>query len=144
VTIKAESPTLQIRASRVTLLPVLFLALCLSPLAVYRPWLLWLFAVPALLAVWVLRAGVDVDPDGVTVHALAGRRRVPWPGMAGLQIGRRGVTSLVLTSGSTLRLPAVRARHLPMVAAASAGQLPDPAGRTTAPATESTGSDPAG
>jgi hypothetical protein len=126
VTTEAVSPAVQIRASRVTLLPVLFLALCLSPLAVYRPWLLCLFALPLLLALWVLRAGVDVDPDGVTVHALAGRRRVPWSDVAGLRIGRRGAASLVLTSGGALRLPAVRARHLPMIAAASAGHLPDP------------------
>jgi len=128
VTTQAVSPAVQIRASRVTLLPVLFLALCLSPLAVYRPWLLWLFAVPLLLAAWVLRAGLDVDADGVTVHALAGQRRVPWSGVAGLQIRRRGAVNLVLTGGSALRLPAVRARHLPMIATASAGHLPDPAG----------------
>jgi hypothetical protein len=127
VTAETVSPTLQIRASRVSVLPVLFLALCLSPLAVYRPWLLSLFVVPLLLAAWVLRAGLDVDADGVTVHALAGRRRVPWSGVAGLQVRRRGAVNLVLTGGGTLRLPAVRARHLPMIAAASAGHLPDPA-----------------
>ena len=124
---EAGESVVQIRASRVTLLPVLFLALCLSPLAVYRVWLLWLFAVPLLLALWVLRAGVDVSPGGVVIRALAGSRRLPWSEVAGLRIGRRGEVSVVTAGGGALRLPAVRARHLPLIAAASGGRVPDPA-----------------
>jgi hypothetical protein len=117
----------QIRTTRVALLAVLLGAICLSPLALYAPWLLWLFAAPLLVAVWVLRAGVDVDAGGVTVRALVGARRVPWSQVAGLRVGRRGEVALLLGSGATLRLPTVRARHLPLIAAASHGHLPDQA-----------------
>jgi hypothetical protein len=116
----------QIRTTRVALIAVGFGALCLSPLALYKPWLLLLFGVPAVLAARVLRAGVDVDADGITARALIGRRRVPWDEVAGLRVGRRGEVALVLTGGGAVRLPTVRARHLPLIAAASGGRVPDP------------------
>jgi hypothetical protein len=120
------APTVvRIRTSRVALLAVLLGVSCVTPLAAASPWLLWLYLVPVLAGVWVVRAGVDVDPDGVTVRALARSRRVGWARVAGLAVGRRGQVRLVLTSGGQLRLPAVRARHLPLVAAASGGRLPD-------------------
>jgi hypothetical protein len=118
--------TVQIRTTRVALLAVALGALCMSPLALYAPWLLWLFAAPLLAAVRVLRAGVDVDADGVTVRALVGARRVPWSQVAGLRVGGSGEVALVLGSGGALRLPTVRARHLPLIATASQGHLPDP------------------
>ncbi len=116
----------QIRTTRVALLAVLVGAICLSPLALYQAWLLWLFVVPLLAAIRVLRAGVDVDAGGLTVRALVGARRVRWADVAGLRVGRRGEVALVLTGGGALRLPTVRARHLPLIAAASQGHLPDP------------------
>jgi len=119
-------PTAQIRTTRVALLPVAFGAVCLSPVALSAPWLLWLFAVPALAAARVWRAGVDADADGLTVRALVGARRVPWSQAAGLRVRPGGAVQLVLAGGGTLRLPVVRARHLPLLAAASAGRLPDP------------------
>jgi hypothetical protein len=114
----------RIRPARVTLLAVLVLTLCVIPLATARPWLLVLLAVPLLALAWVLRAGVDVDRDGVTVRALLGQRRIGWPDVAGLQAGPRGDLWLVLGTGRRLRLPTARARHLPLVAAASDGRVP--------------------
>jgi len=67
-----------------------------------------------------------VDAGGLTVRALVGARRVRWADVAGLRVGRRGEVALVLTGGAALRLPTVRARHLPLIAAASQGHLPDP------------------
>jgi Bacterial PH domain len=116
----------QIRTTRVALIAVAFGGLCVSPLAVSKPWLLLLFLVPLVVALWVWRAGVDVDSAAVTVHALAGSRRVPWEDIAGLRIRRRGAVDLVLIGGGAVHLPAVRARHLPLVAAASGGRVPDP------------------
>jgi hypothetical protein len=117
----------QIRTTRVVLLPVALGAICLSPIALSGPWLPLLFVLPLLLAVRFWRAGVDADAGGLTVRALAGSRRVPWSQVAGLRVGRRGTVDLVLSGGGTLRLPAVRGRHLPLIAAASNGHLPDPA-----------------
>ena len=86
--------------------------------------MLWL--VPIAAAVWVLRGGVDVDRDGLPVHALLGSRRLRWDEVAGLRAGRRGELSAVLRDGGAVRLPVVRARHLAVLAAASGGRLPDP------------------
>jgi Bacterial PH domain len=119
-------PAVQIRTTRVALLPVAVGAICLSPVALLAPWTLPLFAVPLVLALWVARAGVDVDADGLTVRALVGARRVRWLEVAGLRVSPRGGVALVLAGGGALRLPAVRARHLPLIAAASNGHLPDP------------------
>jgi hypothetical protein len=116
----------QLRSNRSALLAVLALAVCTVPLATAAPWLAVLFMIPLVALLWVLRAGVDVDPDGVTVRALLGSRRVGWAEVAGLRAGSRGDLRLVLASGTELRLPVARARHLPLIAAASGGRVPDP------------------
>jgi hypothetical protein len=111
------SEQVQIRTPRVTLFPVFALAVCTLPLASAAPWLAVLWLLPIAVGAWVLRAGVDVDTGGLTV----------------LSAGRRGQLSAVLRSGGSVRLPVVRARHLPLLAAASGGRVPDP---TAAPAAE--------
>jgi hypothetical protein len=126
---------------------VLVLTLSVIPLATARWWLAFLFVLPLLALLWVRRVGVDVDPDAVTVRAVLGRRRIAWADVAGLQAGRRGDLWLVLRGAGRLRLPVVRARHLPLLAAASGGRIPDPAAPDpTAPdpvASDPTASDPA-
>jgi len=125
------SEQVRIRTPRIALLPVLTLAVCTIPLASAAPWLAVLWVLPIAVGTWVLRAGVDVDADGLTVRALLGSRRLRWDEVAGLSAGPRGELSLVLRSGGSLRLPVVRARHLPLLATASGGRVPDP---TPAPA----------
>jgi hypothetical protein len=122
----AASTTVRIRPTRAALLVVGLLAICALPLATAAWWLLWLLAVPALALAWVLRVGVDVDPAGITVRALLGRRRIGWADVAGLQASHRGDLWVVLAGGRRLRLPTARARHLPLIAAASGGRVPDP------------------
>ena len=112
--------------SRVALLPVLFLAVCVLPLAFAATWTLVFLLVPVLAAAWVLRAGVDVGDDGVVVRTLAAARRVPWSEVAGLRVAERGDLWLVTTRGTELRLPGLRARDLPRLAAASGGRIPSP------------------
>jgi len=125
-----EGDPVRIRSSRAALLPVLLLAVCTIPLATAAAWLAVLFVVPVAALLWVVRAGVDVDPAAVTVCALLGRRRVGWDAVAGLRAGPRGDLRLVLSGGRELRLPVARARHLPVIAAASGGRLPqEPGGR---------------
>ena len=124
---EAAGPTaVRIRTSRTTLVAVLVLAICVLPLATSTPWLAVLWLLPVTAAAWVLRAGVDVDRAGLTVRALLGSRRLPWTEVAGLRIGERGRLSAVLHSGGAVRLPVVRPRHLPLVAAASGGHVPAP------------------
>ncbi len=112
--------------SRTALLPVLFLCFCVLPLAAATPWLLLLLAVPATLAAWVVRVGVDVGDDGMTVRSLAGERTVGWPELAGIRVGPRGDLWLVTTADTEVRLPVLRARDLPRLSALSGGRIPAP------------------
>lgn len=131
-------PVLRLRPPRTSLLAVLFLALCLTPLAAAGVWLLATYVIPLAIALWVLRAGTDVDAEGVTVRVIAGRRRLRWDEIRGLSPGRRGELSLVLADGRLIRMPATRLRHLPLIAEVSGGRVPypsehgRPAGRRTA------------
>jgi Bacterial PH domain len=117
----------RIRGSRAGVLAVLVLTLCTLPLATARAWLAVLLVIPLAALLQVLRTGVDVDPDGVTVRAAVGRRRVGWGEVTALRATPRGELRLVLAGGRELRLPVARARHLPLIAAGSGGRVPAPA-----------------
>jgi hypothetical protein len=118
--------TARLRMSRVALLPVVFLVVCVLPLAVAASWTLVFLLVPVLAAAYVLRVGVDVDDGGVTVRSVAGSRSVPWDDVAGIRVGERGDLWLVTARGTELRLPVLRARDLPRLAAVSGGRIPAP------------------
>ena len=121
-----DSPA-RLRMNRTALIPVGLLALCTIPLAVAAPWTPVLLLVPLAVAVWVLRVGVDISDDGLTVRSLAGQRRVPWGEVAGIRVAPRGDLWLVTTRGTELRLPVMRARDLPRLAAVSGGRIDVPA-----------------
>jgi hypothetical protein len=110
--------------SRTALLPVLVLTLCVLPAAAAAPLGALLFLLPVLAAAWVLRVGVDVGEDGLTARSLVGRRTVAWDRVAGLRVGRRAELWVVTTAGTQVRLPALRARDLPRLAAVSGGRIP--------------------
>jgi hypothetical protein len=112
--------------SRVALLPVVVLLVCVLPLASAAAWTPVFLLVPALAAAYVLRVGVDVGDTGITVRSLAGSRRVPWGEVAGIRVGERGELWLVTTRGTELRLSALRARDLSRLAGVSGGRIPAP------------------
>ncbi|MGY1812052.1 PH domain-containing protein [Blastococcus sp. SYSU D00820] len=116
----------RLRMSRSALLPVVLLLICVVPAATATPWALLLFVVPIAVAAWVLRVGVDLGDDGVTVRSLLSARRVPWSQVAGIRVGERGDLWVVTTGGTEVRLPVLRARDLPRLAAASGGRIPLP------------------
>jgi hypothetical protein len=118
--------TARLRMSRVALLPVVFLVVCVLPLAVAASWTLVFLLVPVLAAAYVLRVGVDVGDGGVTVRSVAGSRSMPWDDVAGIRVGERGDLWLVTARGTELRLPVLRARDLPRLAAVSGGRIPAP------------------
>jgi Bacterial PH domain len=122
----ADVAVARMRMSRTALLPVVVLAVCVVPVATASPAAALLFLIPVAAATWVLRVGVDLDDDGVTVRSLLGRRAVPWSEAAGLRVGRRGELWLVTTGGTQVRLPVLRARDLPRLATASGGRIPAP------------------
>ena len=118
--------TARLRMNRVALLPVVLLVVCVLPLAFAAGWTLVFLLVPVLAAAYVLRTGVDVGDGGVTVRSLAGSRAVPWDDVAGIRVGERGDLWLVTVRGTELRLPVLRARDLPWLAAVSGGRFPAP------------------
>jgi hypothetical protein len=114
------------RMSRTALLPVALLLVCAVPLAFAATWTLVVLLVPVLVAAWVLRVGVDVGDDAITVRSLVGQRRVPWAQLAGIRVGRRNDLWLVTTGATEVRLPVLRTRDLPRLAAVSGGRIPSP------------------
>jgi hypothetical protein len=97
------------------------------PLAAAAPWTPVLLLIPLAVAAWVIRVGVDVGDDGLTVRTLAGRRTVGWSELAGIRVGERGDLWLVTTGGTEVRLPIMRARDLPRLAQLSGGRIDVPA-----------------
>lgn len=116
----------RLRMTRTALLPVGLLAVCTLPLAFTAPWTPVLLLIPLVATWWVLRVGVDVGEDGVTVRSLFGQRTVPWGDVAGIRVARRGDLWLVTTRGTEVHLPVMRARDLPLVAAHSGGRIDVP------------------
>ena len=120
-----DSPA-RLRMARTALIPVGLLALCTVPLAFAAPWTPVLLLIPLVVALWVLRVGVDIADDGLTVRSLAGERRVPWDELAGIRVAPRGDLWLVTTAGTEVRMPVMRARDLPRLAALSGGRIDVP------------------
>ena len=116
----------RLRMNRTALFPVGLLALCTIPLAFAASWTPVLLVIPVAVAVWVLRVGVDIADDGLTVRSLAGQLRVPWDDVAGIRVAPRGDLWLVTTRGTELHLPVMRARDLPRLAAVSGGRIDVP------------------
>ncbi len=112
--------------SRTALLPIVVLAFCMIPLSAATAWWLVLLVVPAALAAWVFRVGVDIGDEGMTVRSLAAARTVAWSELAGIRVGERGDLWLVTTGGTQVRLPVLRAGDLPRIAALSGGRIPTP------------------
>ncbi len=119
------APT-RVRMNRTALLPVGLLALCVVPLAFAAPWTPVLLLIPLAVALWVLRAGVDVADDGLTLRSLVGQRRVPWTELVGIRVAPRGDLWLVTTGGTQVKVPVMRARDLPRLAAVSGGRIDVP------------------
>lgn len=116
------------RPTPLSILGVIALAVCATPVAFGAPWLWLIYLVPVGLLVWVLRTRTVADAETLTVRRILHTRRVPWSQISSLRLGDRSRVSAVLTGGAELPLPAVHVRDLPRLAAASGGRLPDPGG----------------
>ena len=116
----------RLRMSRTALLPVAVLFVCVLPLATVHVWTLVFLLLPVAVAAVVLRTGIDVDDAGITVRSAVGRRLVTWDELAGVRVGRRGDLWLVTRQSTEVRLPVLRTRDLPGLAALSGGRIPSP------------------
>jgi hypothetical protein len=114
--------------SRLIIAVALVLALCATPVAFGAPLLWVVYLLPVGVIVWVLWTRTTVDGEAVTVRRFTGTRRVPWESISSLRLVDTTRVAAVLDDGSELPLPAVGARDLPRLAAASGGRLPDPSG----------------
>jgi hypothetical protein len=121
-----DSATATFRRPLTALIGVFGLIVCMTPVAFGMPGLQMLYLVPLGVAIWLVRTRTVVGPDTVVVHRVVGSRRVIWSDLQGLRIDNRSQVWAVLHGGEEVRLPAVRARDLPLVAAVSRGRLPNP------------------
>ncbi|GDY31846.1 PH domain-containing protein [Gandjariella thermophila] len=114
------------RVPTTALLAVALLALCMSPVGLASPALLVIFVVPVALAVWLLRTRTRADAEGLTVRTLFGRRLIPWSRVTSLRLTEKSAVRAVVDGDGEVTLPAVRVRHLPLLAAVSGGRIADP------------------
>ena len=79
--------------------------------------------IPIAAAVYIARTRTTVGDTGITVRALFGTRRLPWPQVRGLTVQQRSVYAV--RADGAVRLPCVRVADLAAVAKASGGRLPE-------------------
>lgn len=120
------TPHAVFRPSPLVVLVALAFAFCATPFAFGAP-LFWLiYLVPLGMIVWAVRTRTVVDPEALIVRQVFGSRTVAWSEISSLRLTSRTRVRAVLAGGGELALPAVHVRHLPQLAAASGGRLPDP------------------
>ena len=114
------------RVPLTALVAVLLLVLCMTPVALAAPGLQALYLVPVGLAAWLLRERTTADTEGLVARYLLSSRRMPWPTLDGLIVGRSGAVRAVTTDGEHVRLPGVRVANLPRLAQVSGGAVTVP------------------
>ena len=119
-----DSARVTIRLPLTALLGVFGLIVCMTPVAFGAPGLQVLYLAPLSLGFWVVRNRTVVGPDAVVAHRVWGSQRMLWSELAGLRVDDQSRIWAVLHGGNEVGLPAVRARHLPVLAALSGGRLP--------------------
>jgi len=76
-----------------------------------------------LVLVYVLVTSTVADPSGVRTSGITGVHRLAWTEMDGLEFSGSRWAVAVAHDGRRLRLPMVRPRDLPRLAAVSGGSL---------------------
>lgn len=111
-------------------MPALFAALttaiCATPVAWAAPGLQAIYLLPLGFGWWVVRNRTTVDEERLVARGTFGRRVIAWSEVSAIKVVARGWLSARLADGSLVRLPAVRAGHLPALSVVSGGRVPDP------------------
>lgn len=107
---------------RIALVPVLITLFSAIPLALSSPLLTWVFLLPVAAGVWVLRARVVADAQGLEVCNGLGVHRHPWDDVEGLDVPRRGPVRLLLRGGSRPPLTALPRRDVRRLLAVAPGR----------------------
>lgn len=108
------------------LLPVVVALVCATPFAFGLPGLQLIYLVPLAFGYWVVRTRTVVDGSHIVVRTAFGHITIAWSTVSSLKISERGWVRAVLAGDREVPLPAVRARHLPVLAAVSGGRVADP------------------
>ncbi|QQQ75287.1 PH domain-containing protein [Saccharothrix sp. 6-C] len=101
-------------------------AICATPVAWGVPGLQALYLLPAAFAWWVVRNRTTVDDERIVARGTFGKRVVPWSDVKAIKVVPKGWLSAVLRDDALVRLPAVRAAHLPTLSLVSGGRVADP------------------
>ena len=122
--------TYTIRTSRQTLIPIGFLFICTSFVALGWPLVLgWLFLIPIALAFYVLRVGTTVNKTGLILHRIFGDQKISWSNIKGIRMRKHRSARVILLDGTEATLPAVNVDRLRELAVTSHGHIPDPGER---------------
>jgi Bacterial PH domain len=121
-----DSATVTFRLPLTALIGVFGLIVCMTPVAFGARGLQVLYLVPLALAVWLVRTRTVVSPETMTVYRVWGSRQITWSDLASLRIDHQSRIWAVPRGRDEVRLPMVRARDLPLLAAISGGRLPGP------------------
>jgi hypothetical protein len=100
-------------------------------LAVSRWYLAPIELIPLAMIVWGIRAGTDVDADGLRLRALVGSRKIAWSQIDGF-VPQGDKVLATLAGGKAVTLPAVSPADLPRLLRAGA----QPNALTPTPPTE--------
>jgi len=103
------------RQSFASVAAILLMAIGAFTIAAQSWWYAPVMLVPLGALWWVIRTGVDVDSEALTIHRAFGHRTLSWDEVEGF-LSARGRVSVQLTEaagGGTLRLPAVTPATLP-------------------------------
>lgn len=130
----APPPSVRVfRLPALAYLAVLFLLFSVTPLALAsgvdrlsRPTLsprVILFVLPILAVVFIARWATVVSPEGITVRAAFGSRRMRWDELRGLSVS--GTSVYAMLADGSVRLPCVHVANLADVSRASGGRLPE-------------------
>ena len=92
----------------------------------FGPWGLPLLTIPVLLSAAIVRLRTVADENTVTARKLLSSRTMPWSQVEGLKFTRGRWARACLPDKSDVQLPAVTFATLPMLTAASGGQVPNP------------------
>jgi hypothetical protein len=121
-----SKPLLRVRKTGALLVAAAIALVGAIPLAGTRWELTPILLVPAVVLIWVWRAGTDVYPDELRVKALVGSTGVPWQRITEMAPDQRGQVSALLDNGNMIRLTGVTRDNLPLVLAAGRQEIAHP------------------
>lgn len=125
------------RIPMIGLLVVLAVIMCAIPAAFTLPGMQAILLIPIAGGVWVLRNRTVADTEKLVLRRTFSREVLPWSEVASLRLRERSWVRAVRTDDREVTLPAVRLRHLPMLARVSGGRISDPSAKPAEPAAES-------